>query len=61
MLMPMIIGTTFYELEAAIKLAEKMNDEADDDWTYEVIDLENGLAKVAAYDENDEFVSYLGE
>lgn len=52
-------NTTFYELAAAEKLAAKMSVN-DDDWTYTVIDLKNGLAKIEIRDENGEFVAYLG-
>ena len=55
-----------YPLRKAQELTDKLNafeekveSPTGEDWAYKVEDLGNGKAKVAAYDEEGEFVAYL--
>ena len=51
--MTKIIDTTgFYNLAKAESVAKEMN--ATDDWTYKVVDCENGLGRIDVYDEDGE-------
>tara|TARA_Y100000310_G_scaffold292294_1_gene320934 strand:+ start:75 stop:248 length:174 start_codon:yes stop_codon:yes gene_type:complete len=45
-------------IEKANEVVEILNSE-DDDWTYEVVELGNGLAKVGVKDEDGFFLGHL--
>jgi len=47
--------TGFYNLSKANEIADYMN-KSDLDWTYNVIDCENGLGRIDIYDEDSELV-----
>lgn len=46
--------TGSYNIEKAHEVADAMN--ANDDWTYTVIDHKNGLGRIDVYDEDGELV-----
>ena len=46
--------TGFYSLEKAKAIVATVAD--DDDWTYVVVDCENGYGRIDAYDEHGEIV-----
>lgn len=52
---------TLLSEKAAKTLAEQLNKDEFDDWTYEAVPCGNGQYwKIALYDEAGEFVTYFG-
>ena len=45
---PMIL----HDLKRAQKLASTLNGDESDDWSYVVVDCENGMGRIDAYDED---------
>ena len=50
----MTARTGAYSLDNAKEIAKEMN--ASDDWTYRVVDCENGLGRIDVFDEDNELV-----
>ncbi len=48
------IATGFYEYEKAVEFVKGVD--AEDDWTYVVVDCKNGLGRIDAYDEDGELI-----
>ena len=48
-------ATGFYEYEKALDFVK--NVDADDDWTYVVVDCKNGLGRIDVYDEDGELIA----
>ena len=54
------MSKTFYNVKKAKKIAEQLNADNDDDWTYKVVTNDvNNLAFIRVYDEDGFFVEDL--
>ena len=47
---------TFYPVAKAHGFAAVMNAQDDDDWTYSVVEGDNGMGRINVYDEDGELV-----